>query len=447
MIRTADNSLCTIENRCDFINLQRIANRSIDQIKPDEMHNLLVFPQKWQHGLVQRYGRMPKICSVFDDSGEYKISTGNVMGFIGITDGDGYTTELSISSRFYPNDNDFFLHYMLAKVLKINVVNLDLSKGTGNYYDFLPYLFPAFLKDALSQGLFRQYRQFNRNDANVRGVVDVSRHIRQNIPFAGKIAYRTREHSGDNSITQLVRHTIEHLRTTAIGKCVVNSDDETRQNVVQIEYATPTYKHDDRSKILRDNTRPLQHPYYNKYRNLQILCNLILRHKQTNFGNEKNKIHGILFDGAWLWEEYIAKVLQEQKSGIQHKTGTDKLFEKDDIGKNQGIIPDFIRYIDKPDTASFIGDTKYKHIDTKDNREDYFQILSYMFRYSCPVGCLIFPNDKDSDDPRKRILADGKNENKIIEIGLKIPQEATAFEEFVKRIQICEKELMHELPI
>ena len=36
---------------------------------------------------------------------------------------------------------------------------------------------------------------------------------KKNIPFMGKIAYTTREHSYNNNLTQLVRHTIEYIKT------------------------------------------------------------------------------------------------------------------------------------------------------------------------------------------------------------------------------------------
>ncbi|MDR1897026.1 MAG: McrC family protein, partial [Prevotellaceae bacterium] len=158
-MRITDNSSFTFDNKQDFDNLNKIANQSIDKIKLDENPNLLVFPKKWQQGIEKR-GEMPKICDLYRQSdGKYNLKTRNVMGFVGVTDKNGDTTELTISSRFCHDNGDFFLHYMLAKVFNINVVNLDLSKETGSYYDFLPYLFPVYLNDALSQGLFKQYRR------------------------------------------------------------------------------------------------------------------------------------------------------------------------------------------------------------------------------------------------------------------------------------------------
>lgn len=379
------------------------------------------------------------------------------MGFIGITDKSGHTTELNITSRFENNGKDFFLHYMLSKVCNLNIVNLDLSGSKNGYYDLLKYLFPTFLQNALSQGLYKEYQNKKYNDANVKGTIDVSRHIRFNIPFNGKVAYNTREFSYDNKITELVRHTIEFLQSTNSGKAILNSSDETKLNVSRIISATSSYKKNEMQKVLRDNALPLTHPFFVKYRDLQSLCKMILMQNYSAFTANKNQIHGILFDGAWLWEEYIAKVFAENKTGIEHKTTRDLLFIQDDIGRNQGIIPDFIKYSSgsaKTHTnADFIGDTKYKHIDTNGsyNREDYFQVLSYMFRYSCKAGCLIFPYDKEesNQDVRIRILANDaqspENQTKIIELGVRIPQSEKDFDSFCNQIRKSEEAMTTKL--
>jgi 5-methylcytosine-specific restriction endonuclease McrBC regulatory subunit McrC len=436
-----------LDNQEDLDNLKIIANLKIGNIKLKDYPNLLVFPQSWQLGVKKKEN------SIFKISADNVLTTENIMGFIGIKD-----TELFISSRFAAKDEkDFFLHYMLQKVLKINVVNLDVSKGKNDIHDFLPYLFPGFLQNALSQGLFKQYKRNQYNDANVKGAIDVNRHIRINILFAGKIAYNTREHSYDNAVTQLIRHTIEHLRTRIFGHSILNCNANMRVNVSQIEFATPNYRKRDLQKVIKANLIPVNHPYYTKYRPLQKLCLQILQREHTTFGKKDDKIHGLLFDGAWLWEEYIAKVLEEN-CNIEHRTTTrDKLFKEDDIGKNQGIIPDFITPLKNTKSASFIGDTKYKHIDTKDNREDYFQIITYMYRYSCNKGYLIFPYDKENtkneegnknDYCRLRTINDDKKvESHVIELGMKIPQnlENKAFVDFINCMKNSEEQIINKI--
>ena len=69
------------------------------------------------------------------------------------------------------------------KFLCVNVVNL--SHGTTNerIFDFLLYLFPKFLKEALAQGVYKEYLRNEYNDANIRGVIDINRHLKTNLPL------------------------------------------------------------------------------------------------------------------------------------------------------------------------------------------------------------------------------------------------------------------------
>jgi 5-methylcytosine-specific restriction endonuclease McrBC regulatory subunit McrC len=335
---------------------------------------------------------------------------------------------------------------MLCKVLEINVVNLDFSTGKEDIHDFFFFLFPSYLQNALSQGLFKQYKRKQYNDANVKGAIDINRHIKMNIPFTGKIAYTTREHSHDNDITQLIRHTIEHLRTRTFGHSILTNNANIRANVSQIEYATTTYKKGDLQKVIKANMRAVNHPYFTKYRDLQKLCLQILSREKTTFG-EKNKVHGLLFDGAWLWEEYVATILKEK--GIEHRTerkGSDKLFIDEENNKEvQPIVPDFIRPCPGKNKAFFIGDAKYKHIDKKwSNREDYFQIITYMFRYLCSTGYLIFPYDKDNEYVKRRSINNG-TDYEVVELGLKIPQNAEKFDVFCKEIKKNEDSIVEVL--
>ena len=93
------------------------------------------------------------------------LKTGNLAGYISI---DG--VPVSIRSRFSNcNEKDFFLQYMLKKVLSLNLFDMKHSTTDECVLDFLLYLFPHYLNDALSQGLYKEYRYKEYNDSNVRG--------------------------------------------------------------------------------------------------------------------------------------------------------------------------------------------------------------------------------------------------------------------------------------
>ena len=412
------------EGEDSFDDLQRIANIKLNEL--EECPNLLLFPREWNAFNDGVFGS--EIISLSHDN--ETLETGNIMGFIGLN-----KTNLSIASRFAEHDeDDLFLHYMLQKVMGINVLNLQRTGDRNAIWDFLVFFFPYFLNKALSQGLYKEYKHNEYNDANVRGVIDVKRHLRINIPFAGKVAYSTREYNYDNPVMQLIRHTIEYIKTHRYNNVLTNNAD-VFTNINKIILATPAYDKNSRPKLINLNKRkPVVHPYFTEYKALQRLCIRILTNDKISTNNEKEKIHGILFDGAWLWEEYLNTILKDK--GFKHpknKTGEDAFHLFYEEGRKAGrIYPDFYK-----ETPSIIADAKYKRLvyDQKDENDirkgdksrksnsDYYQIISYMYRFESKTGYLIFPYSS-SKNLKKYILRgfeDKTDNSKVILLGMKIP--------------------------
>lgn len=444
--------------RCDIVDkeksisdIQKIANIQIDELKLDDCPNLLVFPRDLKH-----YGDDISESHIIELQGD-QISTGNIMGFIGVND-----TQIEIRSRFAKEDgNDYFLHYMLQKVFAINLFDIKHTTDKEQVFDFLLYLFPYFLQKALGQGLYKKYRRFEYNDVNIRGPIDVSRHIRQNIPFRGTVAYSTREHSYDNEVTQLIRHTIEYIRTKAHGAHILSNSKEMKEAVSQIVMATQTYNVRERQKVINQNLRPVRHPYYSAYTELQKICLQILRHESLKYGQEKDKVYGILFDGAWLWEEYLDKIFEEHHLNITH--ARNKTEEKGiPLYKGSGsYFPDFYIQV-KGDTKgekSFVLDAKYKrlykgkHIDEQSEknsisicREDLFQMITYMHVLPAKHCALLYPIEPNEETTNQEKVIKSKEREllgfggKICGYGLKIPVKNTLIE-FREEMKDVEKKL------
>ena len=401
--------------------LQRIANAQIKDLKGDKRPNLLVFPRDLgYYGDDVGEGR---IISFHDDC----ISTGNIMGFVGVND-----TQVDIISRFAKTDGeDYFLHYMLQRVFAINLFDIKHTTSSQPIFDFLLYLFPYFLKKALRQGLYKKYRRFEYNDSNIRGPIDVNRHIRDNIPFRGTVAYSTREHTYDNEVTEMIRHTIEYIKTHPMGKGVLNCDQETKDAVMTMTQATPTYNTRDRNRIINLNLRPVTHPYYSEYTALQKICLQILRHEALKYGQEKDRIYGVLFDGAWLWEEYLNTIFTKARLEITHaknKTGENGILLYKN--KRKSLYPDFYRKTDVAET-SFVLDAKYKQLDQEvDNisREDLFQMITYMHVLPARHCALLYPIELKESNTRAIVPSSPRQlqgyGGEIIGMGIPIVNEA-----------------------
>ena len=423
MMRITDNQheISKEEFVAEYPNLsQALLDRTLDNLSQED--NIFIFPNDLKNS--PDLDEDQKILEIVNQ----KIKTGNVIGFLGCGQ-----ERLTISSRFSRKSDDYFLHYLLQKVLNINLTSLDVGLSPEErLYQLLIYLFPKYLEAAMRKGLYKEYQRFSHNDSHIKGVVDVGNHLKKNLPFTGNIAYTTREFTYDNPMMQLIRHTIEYIKNQkSLGIGIIDSN---RENIIEIIRVTPSYKLADRAKIIRRNqTKPLRHAYFREYRKLQELCLMILNREKHGLGYQEQKIHGILFDVAWLWEEYVHTLLQkdfihprnkEKKGGISVFSG----------GKRK-VFPDFYHK-----ELKIVLDAKYKKLELTEkgiNRDDLFQLISYAYILQAEKAGLIFPSiDQTVSSEIGKVEGYGVLLKKW---SIQIPQKASSYSDFYEMLGVSEK--------
>lgn len=394
-----------------------------------------------------------------DEGDKLVIYTNNILAFLSY----GKKTKLVIHSRFDDGENNFFLFHMFEKVCGVSLSHLKSQSNKLSVLDIYPLFFPRLLKSAISQGLFRSYVSRSYNNNKVKGRIDIARHIRYNIPFNGNIAYSAREYSEDNAVMQLVRHTIEYISSR---KKWTSLDAETKAAIEIVCQATPTYDLKRRNEIININeTKVVNHSYYSKYRALQNLCLAILKHRKAGVGNGNGQqINGILIDGAWLWEEYIANVLNQKRDDsnkITFRHYTDKnshfsLFE----GFTQKIIPDYLSddYNEAENKATAVADAKYMRLEGKDKLQGeqaysvYYKTIMYMHRFNSKKGFIFYPIEANAEGSVHDIkeLSIAGTDSKIYMCGFRIPKieaskDPDGFTKFKSAMEKAEEDFRNQI--
>ena len=427
LLRIKDNSQYKRDSFDEIKNLTgKIADKTLEQL---EREGVFVFPEFVIDA--DDITKEQMILQSINDS----YRAGNVMGFLGCGD-----ERLIIESRFSNKGEDYFFQYLLDRVLDFpNIVDLESDADQNNrLFNFLLFLFPYYLKTAMRKGLFKKYIRHHYNDGNIKGAIDIARHIKKNTPFTGNVAYSQREFSYDNHLMELIRHTIEFIKRKPYGNnLLVRVKDE----VKLVVEATQNYEPYDRQRVIDTNKKnTVRHAYFREYLALQRLCLLILQHQKHQIGSGSRQIYGILFDGAWLWEEYVSSLIDEAFYHPMNKggKGAQRLFDG-----NIGLIyPDFI----SRDTGSrIIADAKYKPIDNIGNR-DYLQVLAYMFRFDVKEGYYLYPEVDGADDQKLRMNSGSTYEGNVepredihvTKHGLKIPSDADSYTTFASKMQMSE---------
>lgn len=434
LLRIKDNALLKKSVFSDVAHLTgRLADKTLEQL---EREGLFLFPALVRSAEDLTGGQM--ILQSVNDA----YRTGNVMGFLGCGD-----ERLIIQSRFCQEGSDHFFQYLLDRVLEFpSLVELETDAGQDSQlFNMLLFLFPLYLKTAMRKGPFKTYIRRRYNDANVKGTIDVARHIAGNTPFVGNVAYSQREYSCDNHLMQLVRHTAEFIRQKPYGRSLLVS---AKDEVSLLAAATPGYEPCDRQKVIAENKQhPIGHAYYREYRALQHLCLLILQHQKHRIGAGSRRIYGVLFDGAWLWEEYIHTLVGDIFYHPMNRSGkgAQRLF-----AGNAGLIyPDFISRSRAP---RVIADAKYKPVGNIGNR-DYLQLLAYMFRFDARQGYFFYPEAGGGEALTLRMNSGTTYESdvapredvRVAKLGLHIPSGAGSYEAFKKDIRAAEQAFIQQL--
>lgn len=437
--------------------LKSLSSSTIQELNDEQDGGILVWPHSFKIGEDDLAKMKVVECTLDKETKNIDtLKTNNLVGFVG-----NGKVQIEIGTRFCSNkdkEQDYFLYYMLSKVFQLNIINMKVGSGSLNELDLLIFMFPRLLQDAMRQGLYKQYVKREYNDSNIRGTIDVSRHLRLNYPSNGRIAYHTREFSYDNYVTQLIRHTIEHVERLPMGAMLLSESKEMEECVRNIVQSTPSYQKSTKRNVMADNRKVVSHPYFTKYKALQQLCLAILRNERISHGTQSDKVHGVLIDVAWLWEEYLAIVLS--KVGFKHHTSQNsfKLFENVDSERCfQTIIPDYLHEKNYVADAKYIPLHRFEHLDAERAAAVYYKTIMYMYRFATPKGFLFHPchaDDKQQDETLKKentiIRADYKIDNSrectLHKLGMVIPS-ADDFMNFTRQMSLVEQDYSSEIQL
>ena len=159
---------------------------------------------------------------------------------------------------------------------------------------------------------------------------------------------------------------------------------------------------------------------------------MILSREKHGLGPQSQRVHGILFDVSWLWEEYVYTLLPKDFIHPRNKDKTDGISVFSN--RERKVFPDFYHK-----ELKIVLDAKYKKLEFTEkgiNREDLFQLISYSYILKAEKGGLVFPSkDKVVDNEIGKLAGYGALLKKL---SIHIPQNASSYNEFCEMIESSE---------
>lgn len=422
-------------------------------LSSDEYNEIIKTFSKTQLKDLKNYFFIPKLdndsldedktlVKVLYEEGKEELFFNNYVGYIKLKN-----TDLQIKSKVDNSDEQVFISHMLSKVFGVSAIKQSISaKKNSNAFSnsILKQLFFIYFNKAMKKGLYQKYCDFQYNNLNVKGKIEIEKHIKINTPFTGKIAYSTRELTPINDINFLIYHTLESLKNESF-----ELDRTTRNNIRKFKNLMGKNNSKLRNILNKNKKCKSNHKYYKEYTELQKISMILLEKKGFKFNESSNlKLNGFLIDAAWLFEQYINTLIKDK---FYHLDNRDESIAEYYFTNNyQEIYPDFI----SKEANKIILDVKYKKFEYKTYPIDFHQILGYMNRFNTNTGYLVKLSNKNKD---KNIfnLKEGfekwdtnkKRESnvEVIEYNFYVPDTET--EEFKKLIKDSENKLKKEFDI
>ncbi len=394
----------------------------------------------------------------------FRLGTSNLMGVLRFRDAKNkVSVQVEVLSRFDKGKDNFFLSHMLSKVMDVSFGFNKVSSKRESMLDFLlDVVFVNYLARAMRDGLFKQYRERRNNDWNFKGRLDLPRHLRENVPLMHGIAYVKREIEHDVPLNQMILLAAKEVRKRQPGIFDRNEDARNAFRQLQINIPNPGTARD----VLRQRTcrEPVTHPYFQEtYEPLRKVAKMILEGEQWSLfaDNGDAEVSGVVFDGSWLWENYLNSLLHENEALMEsefelvhcdNSKRTNPIYPlllDDEEYHEVSWYPDF--YLKKGNEAVAVLDAKYKHLDTrvangKYLSDDVHEVLSYMYALEAKKGFLLYPYDKDEDKLLDEFNLSGFGGNFHF-VGMKIPQssEYSSFKNYCEAMKDAEDRFIETL--
>ena len=158
------------------------------------------------------------------------------------------------------------------------------------------------------------------------------------------------------------------------------------------------------------------------------------------YADNDNEICGLLFDGAWLWEEYVATLLPDK--GFKHPNNKKREGGKCIFKNHKGIrYPDFYN-------ENIVLDAKYKRFEDYSDaagvgRDDIHQLVTYMYMLQSKNSGFVFPHANNCNN-QSPLGLEGYGGSMYM-FGIEISKNTTDYKVFCEEMKIAENAFLERI--
>ena len=248
-------------------------------------------------------------------------------------------------------------------------------------------LFISEVEYLFHRGLIKRYRKNEGNQTSLKGALQFSKHISQNLVHKERFYVKYTQYSNEHTIHEILFKTIKllaHINSNPLLKGRIGALTLNFPEMKEIKVNESTF-----NKIAFD--RKNQH-----YQTALEIAKLLLLNYHPDVSKGRNDVLALMFDMNSLWEQFILVTLKRKLKTHQVTAQVTKSFWKPISGYSSKMRPDIILKC-KESQENYVLDTKWKNLNGYNpSPEDLRQMYVYHRFYQAKKVALVYPSDQHS---------------------------------------------------
>ena len=305
--------------------------------------------------------------------------------------------------------------WWLSYCRKIKFPNYQTSLGNqkSDFFEILIYLFSKYTRELLSNAIYQQYEEVNKELPFIKGRLNTNDYITENISKGRwhKLNCTYDAFILDNKFNRIIKYVTNLLFN-------VTTVSENKKYLREILFILDEVT--DNRATAEDCASIQFNPMFEVFDTVRDYCYLFLSNCISFDYKNDLKLFAFLLPMEYVFEDFVFGFIDKEIATVKAKSQVSSMYL--DTNENFALRPDL--YL-KLDSKYIIADTKYKIVysDQKDpkkgiSQNDLYQMLAYAIRFKIDEIILFYPNTvlKNQEESTEIIIKDALANGKQISI-------------------------------
>lgn len=292
-----------------------------------------------------------------------------------------------------------------CKKIKVNAVSeASLRKKHQSLLDLYFELYINEVNQLIQQGLIKKYNQKSGNVLALKGRLDFSKNIQQNVIRQERFYTTHQVYDYNHLVNQILYKALKILKNISNNTYLIDGINRLLANFPEINEIEINKSHFDKI-ITNRKTEP-----YNEA--LKIAKMILLNYSPDIKGGDENML-ALLFDMNKLWEEYIFRLLLKvEDASLQVSFQNRDKFWEEKIIKPDIVITKTVEIDGIKNQSKFIIDTKWKVKEyAEPDDDDLKQMYVYNMYWKSEKSMLLYPAMKELNTDFGKFHKGRENDN------------------------------------